>query len=56
MGMVSNRVHRIVMCVAALLWTIYMGRECLDEISNEHASMQIYYSSKCIAESSVNRM
>lgn len=40
MGMVSNVVHVIVMCVAALLWMIFMGRECLDEISNDRARLQ----------------
>lgn len=59
--MVSNIVHGIVMCVAALLWMICMGRECLDEIGNKHASLQsvqykIYHSSKHMQESSVNRM
>jgi hypothetical protein len=39
MGTVSNVVHVIVMSVAALLWMIFMGRECLDD-SNDNASLQ----------------
>jgi len=37
--MFANVVY-VIVCIASLLWMVFMGRDCLGEISKDHAGLQ----------------